>query len=122
MPATVKTSDMALKERKEQSIMYRDIFRASARVLILSGVLGAVATAQVGAEGTVQKLGSTSDGYCHLKIPAMRPSTLATGNPELKGSTTGDLIDFYGPCNYDPKGKDEVATQKRLRSHRYLKF
>ncbi|MGH7796063.1 MAG: hypothetical protein ACREQ2_14420 [Candidatus Binatia bacterium] len=103
--------------------MYQEFFRrTSVRVLILAGILGAAATSEAAAEGTVQKLASTSDGYCHLKIPAMRPSTLATGTPELKSSTTGDLIDFYGPCNYDPRSKDEVAMQKKFRSLKYGKF
>jgi hypothetical protein len=103
--------------------MVQQIFRrTSVRVLILAGVLGVFATSQAAAEGTVQKLASTSDGYCHLKIPAIRPSTLATGTPELKSATTGDVIDFHGPCDYDPKGKSEIAAQKRFRTHRYSKF
>jgi hypothetical protein len=67
-------------------------------------------------------LASTADGYCHLKIPALRPSTLATAKPELKRSGTGDLIDFYGSCNYDPRSKEEVAVQKKFRSLKYGKF
>ena len=96
--------------------------RTRVRALILAGVLGAFATSQAAADGTVQKAASTSDGYCNLKIPAMRPSTLATGTPELKSSTTGDLIDFYGPCNYDPRSKEEVAMQTKFRSLKYGKF
>ena len=96
--------------------------RTRVRALILAGVLGAFVTSQAAADGTAQEVASTSDGYCHLKIPVMPPSTLATGTPELKSSTTGDLIDFYGPCNYDPRSKDEVAMQKKFRSLKYGKF
>ena len=103
--------------------MHRPLFRrATVRGLILAGVLGAFVSSQAAAEGTVQKIASTADGYCHLKIPAMRPSTLATGAPELKSSSTGDLIDFYGPCDYDPKNKAEIAAQKQYRSRLYVKF
>lgn len=103
--------------------MYSEFFRrTSVRALILAGVLGAVATSQAGAEETVQKLASTADGYCHLKIPALRPSTLATGKPEFKRSGTGDIIDFYGSCNYDSRSKEEVAMQKKFRSLKYGKF
>ncbi len=103
-------------------MMYQQFFRgANVRVLILAGILGAATTSEVAAEGTVQKLGSTSDGYCHLKIPAMRPSTLAT-DPELKSTATGDVIDFYGPCDHDPKSKKEIAAQKQYRSRHYVKF
>lgn len=41
---------------------------------------------------------------------------MATAKPELKRSGTGDLIDFYGSCNYDPRSKEEVAMQKKFRS------
>jgi hypothetical protein len=89
---------------------------------MLAAVLGMLASSQASAEGTVQQLSATADGYCHLKVPAMRPSTLATGTPELKSSTTGDLIDFYGACNSDPKSKEQVAMQKKFRSLKYGKF
>lgn len=103
-------------------MMYQQFFRgATVRVLILAGILGAAAASEVAAEGTVQKLGSTSDGYCHLKIPAVRPSTLAF-DAELKSTTTGDVIDFYGPCSHDPKSKEEIAAQKQYRSRHYVKF
>jgi hypothetical protein len=94
---------------------------AGARALIVAAVLSAGA-GSAAAEGTVQKLGSTSDGYCHLKIPAMRPSTLASDAPTLKSPTTGDVIDFYGPCDYDPKNREEIAAQKKYRSRHYVKF
>ena len=103
--------------------MHRHPFRrTSVRGVILAGLLGAFASSQAAAEGTVQKLASTADGYCHLKIPAMRPSTLASGAPELKSTPTGDVIDFYGPCDYDPKSKAEIAAQKQYRRRLYVKF
>jgi hypothetical protein len=70
----------------------------------------------------LQQLTATADGYGHLKIRAMRPSTLATGTPELKVSTTGDIIDFHGPCNHDPRAKEQVAVQKKFRSLKYGKY
>ena len=69
------------------------------------GVLGAVA---LNRDGT----------YCHLRFPAMRPSTLGSPKPELKPATTGDIIDFYGPCDYDPVGKEEVIRQKQQEENR----
>jgi hypothetical protein len=90
--------------------------------LALSAVLVFTATWLSADEGTVQRKASSSDGYCHLKVPAVRPSTLATGSPELKSSTTGDVIDFYGPCDYDGKSQDEIAAQKRYRSGHYGKL
>ena len=66
------------------------------------GVLGAVA---LNKEGT----------YCHLRFPAIRPSTITTAKPTLKPATTNDIIDFYGACDYDPVGKEQVIKQKQLR-------
>jgi hypothetical protein len=95
---------------------------AKARAWLLVGAFIALASAQAAAEGTVQKMASTADGYCHLKIPAIRPSTLSTGRPEFKSSTTSDFIDFYGPCDHDPKSKAAVVAQKHNRSRWYTKF
>ena len=69
------------------------------------GVIGAVA---LNRDGT----------YCHLRFPAMRPSTLTSAKPTLKPATTGDIIDFYGPCDYDPVGKEEVLKQKQMQDER----
>jgi hypothetical protein len=30
----------------------------------------------------------------------------------LKDPIEGDIIDFYGPCDYDPLGRAEVLRQK----------
>jgi hypothetical protein len=69
------------------------------------GVIGAVA---LNKEGT----------YCHLRFPAIRPSTLASAKPQLKPARTGDIVDFYGPCDYDPVGKEEVLKQKQQEEER----
>ena len=69
------------------------------------GVIGAVA---LNREGT----------YCHLRFPAMRPSTLTSAKPQLKPATAKDIIDYYGPCDHDPVGKEEVQNQKELASER----
>ena len=69
------------------------------------GVLSAVA---LNREGT----------YCHLRFPAIRPSTLASDKPQLKPAKTGDVVDFYGACDYNPVGKEEVLRQKQLYDER----
>ena len=65
------------------------------------GVVGAIAL-------------NRSATFCHLRFPAIRPSTLDSDKPELKSATTGDIIDYYGPCDHDPIGKEEVQSQKKL--------
>ncbi len=48
--------------------------------------------------------------YCHLRFPAIDPQTLG-GTPALQAADTGDMIDFYGPCDHDPLGAEEVTNQ-----------
>jgi len=69
------------------------------------GVIGAVA---LNREGT----------YCHLRFPAIRPSTLTSAKPTLKPATTKDIIDYYGACDHDPVGKEEIESQKQLQEER----
>ena len=66
------------------------------------GVIGAVA---LNREGT----------YCHLRFPAIRPSTITTAKPTLKPASSNDIVDYYGACDYDPVGKEAVIRQKQLR-------
>ena len=54
-----------------------------------------------------------ADSYCHMKFPAIRPRTLATGEPQTKSTTSGDVIDYYGACHENPTGQDQVVEQKR---------
>jgi hypothetical protein len=59
-----------------------------------------------------------ADTYCHARFPAIRPSTLDNKHPVLKNSATGDTIDFYGSCDENPVGKDQVISQ-RLQDERW---
>ena len=48
----------------------------------------------------------------------MREDSLSWERPVLD-STAGSMVDFYGPCDYDPLGVDEIRVQRRviLRGH-----
>lgn len=81
-------------------------------MLVLAGSLTGSAMA---ADGVLLKE-ELDQNYCHMKFPAIRQSTLATNHPTLKSSTTGDVIDFYGPCDESPTGSDQVQAQKREES------
>jgi hypothetical protein len=59
-----------------------------------------------------------SGNYCHMKFRAIREETLGGNDPILKDEDSGDIIDFYGPCNHDPLGKDEVQAQLIQMQHR----
>jgi hypothetical protein len=78
---------------------------------LIASVL-ATSGAALAADGVLLKENIVPGSYCHMKFPAIRPSTLAASNPELKASTTGDVVDFYGPCDENPTGQDQVRRQK----------
>ena len=64
-------------------------------------------------------ISNTPGSYCHLTFPAIREDTLSWDRPVLKGASSGDVIDFYGSCDHDPPGKDEIASQRRQESERF---
>jgi len=78
-------------------------------ILVLGGSLTGSAFA---ADGIIVKE-QAGDNYCHMKFPAVREKTLFTDHPRVKSSRTGDIIDFYGPCDETPTNSDEIAMQKR---------
>jgi hypothetical protein len=86
--------------------------------LLFTGTLGALNNA-IGEDDMISKDPSSAGSYCHEKFPAIRQSTLGDDQPELKDSSTGDVIDFYGPCDENPAGKDQVQTQRLEEQHRW---
>lgn len=88
------------------------------KTLLTAFVLaGSLAGSAMAADGVLVKdeAGETS---CHMKFPAIRPSTLGTDHPELKSANTGDVIDFYGSCDENPTGPDQVKAQELDHEHR----
>jgi len=83
---------------------------------LLAGVVGAGASS-VRAQGEILKQVAETGTYCHVKFPAIREETLSEATPGL--TTSGDLIDFYGSCDHDPLGKEEVQSQKLQWQHRF---
>jgi hypothetical protein len=69
------------------------------------------------ADGVISEQELTPDSYCHLKFPAIREETLAGDHQVLKVPNDGNLIDFYGPCDEDPVGKDQVYEQRIENQH-----
>jgi hypothetical protein len=107
---------LVMMQRKEVKLM--KIARSFLAALLLTGTLGALNNA-IAQDGIVSKDDASADSYCHEKFPAIRQSTLGDDQPALKNSSTGDVIDFYGPCDENPAGKDQVQTQRLEDSHRW---
>ena len=64
-------------------------------------------------EGVLFKQRAGDSNYCHLKFPAIRGDTLNWDRPVLQNPNTSDIVDFYGPCDYNPIGEDAVRSQSR---------
>jgi len=79
--------------------------------LILVGGLGVKSTFAA-AEGVISNATLIQGSYCHLTFPAIREDTLSSDRPVLKDPSEGDIVDFYGPCDHDPLGKDEIESQR----------
>jgi hypothetical protein len=63
-------------------------------------------------EVVISKVPDPSGSLCNLKFSAIREDTLFSDRPVLKDGSEGDIIDFYGPCNYDPLGRDSILRQR----------
>ena len=79
--------------------------------LVLMGTLSMSGVPLWAAQGIIYKAVGQGN-YCHLKFPAIREDTLYSNRPVLKDPSDGDVIDFYGDCDHDPLGKDEVMRQR----------
>jgi hypothetical protein len=96
-------------QRKEVKTM--KIATSFLAALLFTSALGALNNA-VADDGVLLKQEFTPGSYCHEKFPAVRPSTLYSDQPVLKDSSTGDVIDYYGPCDESPRGQDQVQQQR----------
>ena len=67
----------------------------------------------VEAEELISIVPADTTTYCHLKFPTMHQNSLSWEQPVLD-SAAGNMVDFYGPCDYDPVGADEIRVQRRV--------
>ena len=85
--------------------------------LVLVGSLAAGGAALAG-DGVVLKQEQTEGSYCHMKFPAIRQSSLGNDQAQLNDPSSSNVVDFYGPCDEDPLGKDQIESQKLEQQHR----
>jgi hypothetical protein len=83
--------------------------------LLFIGSLGAINSA-VAADGILSKNEFAAGSYCNVKFPAIDDETLGDDRPTL---TKNDIIDFYGPCDENPVGEDQVEAQRLENQHRW---
>jgi len=87
-------------------------------VLFLGGALGLGETS-ARAEDVISKEVAREGNYCHAKFETIREETLASAQPVLKD--VDDIVDFYGPCDHNPLGKEEIQAQKIEAQHRFAR-
>lgn len=108
MNRAVNDRDHRIRREKHMARLKRlcsMLFLTGTWVVLFSSVLWA-------AEGIISKAPDSSGIYCNLKFPAIKEETLTSDRPQLKDPSEGDIVDFYGPCDHDPLGKEEVQRQK----------
>lgn len=88
-------------------------------LIALSALVGTIgfSGAMARAENVIVKEESSPGSYCHLTFQAIQGRTLTSARPSL--TTSGDLIDFYGSCDHDPLGREEVQAQRIESQHRF---
>ena len=72
-------------------------------------------------ETVISRVPDPSGRFCHIRFPAIREDTLFSDKPILKDASEGDIIDVYGPCNFDPLGRESILRQRRDYQIRMLK-
>jgi hypothetical protein len=106
---------IVMMQRKEVRNM--KIATSFLAALLFMGALGALNNAAAD-DGVLLKQEVTPGSYCHEKFPAIRGGTIAGNDPEL--NPTGDVIDFYGPCDEKPTGNDQVQEQRIENQHHWV--
>jgi hypothetical protein len=79
---------------------------------LLIGSLGAINSARAADDQFIEQVPLAASSYCHDKFAAINELTLNSANPTQKSPTTGDVIDYYGPCSETPTGQDQQWQQK----------
>ncbi len=81
-------------------------------VLLSLAGLG-IGSASENPDGVISKSELAPGSYCNIKFPAIDENSLNSDQPVLKSPSSGDIIDFYGPCDTNPTGPDQVQSQKQ---------
>jgi hypothetical protein len=90
----------------------RPRLKTLAAIVFLIGSLSLPSALIWAAEGIISRVPDSTGTYCHLKFPAITEYSLFSDRPVLKDPAEGDIRDFYGRCDYDPLGKEEIQRQR----------
>jgi hypothetical protein len=104
--------DTQARRRNRKEVKTMNIKASFLSALLFIGIAGTSA-AVLGADDVLLKEEvAPGSNYCHMQFPAIRKRTLNWDHPILKSPGTGDIIDYYGSCDENPLGKDQVWQQR----------
>ena len=81
-------------------------------VIFALGILQLAVTVLWAADDIISKVPDGSGSSCYLRFPAIKESTLYWARPVLKDPASGDVVSYYGDCNHDPLGPQEIQRQR----------
>jgi hypothetical protein len=81
-------------------------------VISALAILSSSVTLLLAADGIISKVPDGSGSSCSLTFPAIKESTLYWPRPVLKDPASGDIVSYYGDCNHDPLGPQEIRRQR----------
>ena len=108
--AHVTEQGVRIEIRKEVTTM-KKAATLLANLLMSSALFWSVPT--VNADEVILSVPSDTSAYCHMKFPPIREDTLSWDRPVLN-ENAGNIVDFYGPCDHDPLGAEEVRVQRQM--------
>jgi hypothetical protein len=86
-------------------------------VIFALAILPLTVTLLLAADSIISKVPDASGSSCYLTFPAIKESTLYWPRPVLKDPASGDIISYYGDCNHDPLGQQEILRQRNQYQH-----
>jgi len=84
---------------------------ASVLALLIVPLTAGVKVAEAEDGIVLREVAGEVEGYCHTKYMAFKVETLGWSQPELN---PGDIVDFYGPCSFDPLSQEEIERQQAV--------
>jgi len=91
--------------------------RSFLAAVLFTSLMGGALSNAIAQDGVISKDELVTGSYYHEKFPPMTTQSLDSDNPAL--SNSGTIIDFYGPCDENPVGKDQIQEQKLEEQHRF---
>jgi hypothetical protein len=108
--ALLKRRKPKFQGKEEVSAMNKSVSLPCNLILSLALLL-AVPSAE--GEQMISSIPIDDTEYCHLKFSAIREANLPWERPVFDFST-GNIMDFYDPCDHGPLGSAEIPAQKHV--------